>query len=68
MVREGLWQRIEGTFTAFGWDMKVLKYRTLQKAAFKEPGGTALHEWTDHCPNQLYSALTFQGALLGANG
>jgi pyruvate dehydrogenase E1 component len=33
----------------------------LQQSAFAEPGGTALKEWIDRCPNQLYSALTFQG-------
>lgn len=61
VVREGLWQRIEGIFTAFGWDVKVLKYGALQQAAFKERGGEALRGWIDRCPNQLYSALTFQG-------
>ncbi|MFC3075772.1 transketolase [Shinella pollutisoli] len=61
VVREGLWQRIEGIFTAFGWDVKVLKYGALQEAAFREPGGAALGRWIDGCPNQLYSALTFQG-------
>ncbi len=61
VIREGLWQRIEGIFTAFGWDVKVLKYGALQEAAFKEPGGEALRGWIDRCPNQLYSALTFQG-------
>jgi pyruvate dehydrogenase E1 component len=29
--------------------------------AFREPGGERLREWIDSCPNQLYSALTFQG-------
>ncbi len=61
VIREGLWQRIEGIFTAFGWDVKVLKYGALQEAAFREPGGEALRGWIDRCPNQLYSALTFQG-------
>jgi pyruvate dehydrogenase E1 component len=62
VVREGLWQRIEGIFTAFGWDVKVLKYGALQEAAFLESGGGALRDWIDRCPNQLYSALTFQGS------
>ena len=61
VVREGLWQRIEAIFTGFGWDVKVLKYGALQQAAFREPGGEALRAWIDTCPNQLYSALTFQG-------
>ena len=26
-----------------------------------EPGGESLRQWIDRCPNQLYSALVFQG-------
>jgi pyruvate dehydrogenase E1 component len=33
----------------------------MQQAAFAEPGGERLREWIEACPNQLYSALTFQG-------
>lgn len=61
VVREGLWQRFEAIFRNFGWDVAVLKYGSLQQAAFAEPGGAALKQWIDQCPNQLYSALTFQG-------
>ncbi len=61
VVREGLWQRIEAIFSAFGWAVVRLKYGALQKAAFAEPGGKALQDWIDSCPNQLYSALAFQG-------
>ncbi len=61
VVREGLWQRIEAIFEAFGWDVVRLKYGALQRAAFAEPGGDRLKDWIDRCPNQLYSALTFQG-------
>jgi pyruvate dehydrogenase E1 component len=61
VVREGLWQRIEAVFRAFGWEVVTLKYGALQRAAFEEPGGDRLRGWIDDCPNQLYSALTFQG-------
>ena len=61
VVREGLWERIEAIFTAFGWRVVTLKYGALQRAAFEEPGGERLRQWIDDCPNQLYSALTFQG-------
>lgn len=61
VVREGLSARITGIFEAFGWDVVTLKYGALQQAAFTEPGGAALQAWIDGCPNQLYSALTFQG-------
>jgi len=61
VVREGLWQRIEAIFGAFGWEVVRLKHGALQRAAFAEPGGDKLRDWIDTCPNQLYSALTFQG-------
>ena len=61
VVREGLWERFESLFRNFGWDVVILKYGLLLEAAFAEPGGKALRDWIDRCPNQLYSALTFQG-------
>ena len=61
VVREGLWQRYENLFRNFGWDVVVLKYGALQQVAFAEPGGEVLRRWIDNCPNQLYSALVFQG-------
>ncbi len=61
VVREGLWERYEQLFKNFGWDVVILKYGSLQQAAFKEPGGARLKEWIDSCPNSLYSALVFAG-------
>src|SRR5712671_4793932 len=61
VVREGLWERYEKLFRAFGWDVVILKYGSLLDQAFREPGGEALRRWIDSCPNQLYSALVFQG-------
>ena len=61
VIREGLFARFEAIFAAFGWDVVVLKHGALMQAAFAEPGGERLREWIDTCPNQLYSALTFQG-------
>jgi pyruvate dehydrogenase E1 component len=61
VVREGLWLRFEGIFRNFGWDVVVLRHGKMQRAAFAEPGGERLREWIEACPNQLYSALTFQG-------
>ncbi len=61
VVREGLWQRYEQLFKNFGWDVVILKYGSLQQAAFREPGGEKLRAWIDNCPNQLYSALVFAG-------
>ncbi|MFG6567525.1 1-deoxy-D-xylulose-5-phosphate synthase N-terminal domain-containing protein, partial [Sulfitobacter sp. 1A13679] len=64
VVREGLFKRIEQIFDAFGWDVVKVKYSALQRAAFEEPGGDKLRDWIDNCPNQLYSALTYQGGAV----
>jgi pyruvate dehydrogenase E1 component len=61
VVREGLWAQFESMFRNFGWDVVILKHGTLQQAAIAEPGGEKLRDWIDASPNQLYSALTFQG-------
>ena len=64
VVREGLFKRVEQVFDAFGWDVVRVKYGSLQRAAFAEPGGDKLKDWIDSCPNQLYSALTFMGGAV----
>src|SRR5690348_5640789 len=61
VIREGLWARYEALFRAFGWDVVIFKYGSLLQEAFREPGGERLRDWIDNCPNQLYSALVFQG-------
>lgn len=61
VVREGLWQKFEQIFSDFGWNVVIVKHGRLQEMAFAEPGGGKLKAWIDGCPNQLYSALTFQG-------
>lgn len=62
VAQEGLWEKFDSMFRNFGWEVIICKYGSLQQAAFSEPGGDQLKQWIDHCPNQLYSALTFQGA------
>jgi pyruvate dehydrogenase E1 component len=61
VVREGLWEKFETMFRNFGWDVVIVKYGSLMREAFAEPGGEALRKWIDTCPNQLYAALCFQG-------
>jgi pyruvate dehydrogenase E1 component len=61
VVHEGLWEKIESIFKAFGWRVVVLRHGALQRAAFEEPGGEALKSWIQSCPNADYSALTYQG-------
>lgn len=64
IVREGLFERVEKIFDAFGWDVLRVKYGALQRAAFQEPGGEKLQTWIDDCPNAEYSALTFMGGAV----
>lgn len=61
VVREGLWEKIDAIFKAFGWRTVVLRHGALQRAAFEEPGGETLKRWIQDCPNPVYSALTYQG-------
>ncbi|MBD9539128.1 transketolase [Ensifer sp. ENS04] len=64
IVREGLFERVEKIFDAFGWDVVGVKYGVLQRAAFAEPGGEKLRDWIDGCSNQDYAALTFMGGAV----
>lgn len=64
IVREGLFERVEKIFDAFGWDVVRIKHGVLQRAAFEEPGGDMLRSWIDDYPNQNYSALTFTGGAV----
>lgn len=64
IVREGLFERVEKIFDAFGWETVRIKYGALQRAAFAEPGGDKLRDWIDRCSNQEYSALTFMGGAV----
>ena len=62
VVSDRLFQKIRGFFEAVGWNIVLLKYGKKLEAVFKRPGGTAIRDWIDNCPNDLYSALTFKGA------
>ena len=61
VVSDRLFQKIKDFFQAVGWEVVILKYGYRQQAAFAKPGGAALREWIDDCPNELYCALTFKG-------
>jgi pyruvate dehydrogenase E1 component len=62
VVNDHLFQKIQAFFATVGWKVVTLKYGKAQHAAFRERGGEALRLWIDSCPNDVYSALTFQGA------
>jgi pyruvate dehydrogenase E1 component len=48
-------------FEAAGWTVETLKWSRRQLLAFERPGGAALKAWIETAPNDLYSALTYQG-------
>ena len=48
-------------FEAAGWTVVTLKWSKRQREAFARPGGAALQAWIEGAPNDLYSALTYQG-------
>lgn len=56
-----MFRRFDDIFETCGWRVITMKHGKLQKAAFKRPGGKAIEEWIDNCPNADYAALTYQG-------
>jgi pyruvate dehydrogenase E1 component len=61
VVSDQLFMKVAGLFQNLGWEVVFLKYGKLLEAAFRQPGGGKLKAWIDGCPNQLYSALVFEG-------
>jgi pyruvate dehydrogenase E1 component len=61
VVSDRLFMKVAGLFENLGWKVILIKYGRLLEAVFREPGGRAIQRWIDDCPNQLYSALVFQG-------
>lgn len=56
-----MFNRFDDIFDTCGWRVVTLKHGKLQQAAFAKPGGKALEEWIDNCPNVEFAALTYQG-------
>ncbi len=61
VVSDRLFMKVAGLFENLGWKVVLIKYGKLLQQAFARPGGEDLRRWIDDCPNQLYSALVFQG-------
>ena len=56
-----MFRRFDDIFETCGWRVLTLKYGKRQLAAFNKPGGRALQDWIDTCPNADFAALTYQG-------
>ena len=63
-ITDLLYSRFDQLFEAMGWRVVTAKYGSLLEAAFRRPGGGALREWIDSCPNSLYAALCYKGGAL----
>lgn len=61
VVDDALFERISGVFSSLDWKVSSLKYGKKLMKAKDGPAGEAILNWIDNCPNQLYSALTYQG-------
>jgi pyruvate dehydrogenase E1 component len=57
-----MFRRFDDIFETCGWRVITLKFGRLQREAFKKPGGEALREWIESCPNADFAALTYLGA------
>jgi len=53
--------RFDDIFETCGWRVVTLKHGKLQRETFRKPGGKAIEEWIDACPNAEFAALTYQG-------
>ncbi|WP_226015724.1 transketolase [Novosphingobium sp. FKTRR1] len=56
-----MFRRFDDIFETCGWRVITLKHGKLQQAAFKRPGGTAIAQWIETCPNAEFAVLTYQG-------
>ena len=56
-----MFRRFDDIFETCGWRVITLKHGKLQRAAFARPGGKAIEEWIDSCPNAEFAVLTYQG-------
>lgn len=56
-----MFRRFDDIFETCGWRVITLKHGKLQQAAFRKPGGKALSEWIENCPNAEFAALTYLG-------
>lgn len=56
-----MFRRFDDIFETCGWRVVTLRHGRLQRETFARPGGQALADWIETCPNADYAALTFKG-------
>lgn len=61
VIADRVFSRMDSVFRGMDWRVVTLKYGRLLESAFMKPGGDALRDWIDSCPNTRYSALAYKG-------
>ncbi|KRB86367.1 transketolase [Sphingomonas sp. Root710] len=56
-----MFNRFDDIFRTCGWRVLTLKHGKKQRETFRKPGGKAIADWIDNCPNAEFAALTYQG-------
>ena len=56
-----MFNRFDDIFRTCGWRVMTLKQGKQQREVFARPGGKAIGDWIDNCPNAEFAALTYQG-------
>ncbi len=56
-----MFRRFDDIFETCGWRVVTLKHGQLQRETFAKPGGQAIADWIETCPNADYAALTYKG-------
>lgn len=56
-----MFRRFDDIFETCGWRVVTLKHGKHQREAFKQPGGRALEDWIENCPNADFAVLTYLG-------
>ena len=56
-----MFNRFDDIFRTCGWRVLTLKQGKQQREVFARPGGKAIGDWIDKCPNAEFAALTYQG-------
>ena len=56
-----MFNRFDDIFRTCGWRVLTLKQGKQQRDVFARPGGKAIGDWIDNCPNAEFAALTYQG-------
>ncbi len=56
-----MFRRFDDIFETCGWRVVTLKHGKVQREVFTRPGGQAISDWIDNCPNAEFAALTYQG-------